>query len=46
MSNTKSDNSSCKKGCKSCGDERVMLSEEKNSPPRCFGCGKPVPSDK
>lgn len=33
-------------GCGSCGDKRVMLSEEKNSPPRCAGCGKPVPRPK
>ena len=29
-------------GCRSCGDKRVMLSEEKDSPPRCAGCGKAV----
>lgn len=28
--------------CRSCGDSRVMLSEEKDSPPRCGGCGKAV----
>lgn len=28
--------------CRSCGDKRVMLSEEKDSPPRCAGCGKAV----
>jgi len=33
-------------GCGSCGDSRVMLSEERDSPPRCVGCGKAVPRSK
>lgn len=30
-----------KEGCP-CGDDRVMLTEERNSPRRCAGCGKPL----
>ena len=37
--NEKKNDGTC---CKSCGDSRVMLSEEKNSPPKCAGCGKSV----
>ena len=34
------------KGCTSCGSDQVMLTEEKNSIPRCAGCGKPLPPKK
>ena len=29
-------------GCGSCGDDRVVLTEERHATPRCAGCGKPV----
>jgi len=35
-----------KEACSSCGDDRVMLTEEKDSPPRCAGCGKTLPHSK
>lgn len=35
------------KGCSTCGDDRgVMLTEEKDSEPRCAGCGKPLTQHK
>lgn len=35
-----------KEACTSCGDDRVALTEEKDSPPRCAGCGKVLPKEK
>jgi len=29
--------------CSSCGDDKVALTEERDSPPRCAGCGKEMP---
>ena len=34
------------KGCESCGDTGVMLTEERDSPPRCAGCGKELSKHK
>lgn len=33
-------------GCGSCGDERVMLTEELYASPKCAGCGKPLGQSK
>lgn len=30
----------------SCGDDRVMLTEDLRAVPRCAGCGKPIKKDK
>ena len=46
MSDTKNTKTESEKGCSSCGDDRVMLTEEKDAPPRCGGCGKSLPSGK
>lgn len=35
-----------KKGCADCGNEEVMLTEEKYSEPRCAGCGKLIKQHK
>lgn len=35
-----------KKGCSHCGDERIILTEEKGAEPRCAGCGRPIKEHK
>ena len=40
MADEKNDDKTESKGCGSCGDDRVMLTEERNDVPRCAGCGK------
>lgn len=40
MSDKKIDEEKKSKGCGSCGDERVMMTEEMYAIPRCAGCGK------
>lgn len=42
MSDKKTEDSGKQGPCGSCGDEGVMLTEERNAPPRCAGCGKPL----
>lgn len=34
------------KGCSSCGNEDVILTEERGSEPRCAGCGKSLKQHK
>jgi hypothetical protein len=40
MADKKTEDKTETDGCNSCGDERVMLTEERNAVPRCAGCGK------
>lgn len=35
-----------KKGCSDCGNEEVILTEERDAEPRCAGCGKPIKQHK
>ncbi len=37
MSDNKNENKKC---CSSCGDDRILLTEEMNAVPKCAGCGK------
>ena len=46
MTDKKTESKDATDGCGSCGDERVMLTEERNAVPRCAGCGKPVGQSK
>lgn len=42
MADKKTDQKVEHTGCKSCGESRTLLSEEKDSPPKCAGCGRSV----
>lgn len=46
MSDMKTDDKEKAEGCNSCGDERVMMTEERNAIPRCAGCGKSLGQSK
>lgn len=46
MSDKKSETKDQKEGCGSCGDDRVMLTEERYAVPRCAGCGKSLNQSK
>ncbi len=37
MSDKKDENKNC---CSSCGDDRILLTEEMYAVPKCAGCGK------
>lgn len=37
MSDKKDENKNC---CSNCGDDRILLTEEMDAVPKCWGCGK------
>ena len=46
MSEKRTEDKNDQAGCGSCGDDRVVLTEERFAVPRCAGCGKPVSQSK